>query len=406
MPDRSLNRNKNSRKAKPIQDIKTANKQANSFPMLGANLSSYQNQSNVTKFRGNNEETIKKPLLKRIFNKKVIKRTILTLLIVFLCTGVFLGGKFIYDLSKTFNGNIFGLLFPTKLKGEDSGRVNILLAGYSADDPSHAGAELTDSIMLVSIDTKNNTAWMLSVPRDLWVNIPGYGYQKINAAYEDGQSDNFSAGGYPNGGMGELEQIVSQKFGIPIDYYALIDYTAFKQAVDAVGGITINIQSTDPRGLYDAYTHLKLPNGWVTLDGQQALNLARARGDNAAGDISYGFANSDFDRTLHQRQMLLALKQKVGTTGVISNPISLSQLFDAMGNNVKTDFNVSDIRRLYSLSKKIPTNKIQSLSLNNSNGINLLTGYYTSDGQDALVPVAGINNYSAIQEFVSQHTQN
>src|SRR5581483_1704119 len=149
--------------------------------------------------------------------------------------------------------------------------------------------------MLLSINTKNNTAWMLSIPRDLWVNIPNHGYNKINAVYEFGQNDNFSENGYPNGGMGELEKIVSQKLAIPIDYYALINYTAFKQSVDAVGGVSINIQSHDPRGLFDAYTHLKLPNGNVTLNGQQALDLARARGDNAAGDISYGFPQSDFD---------------------------------------------------------------------------------------------------------------
>ncbi|HUA13233.1 MAG TPA: hypothetical protein VL989_01910, partial [Candidatus Sulfotelmatobacter sp.] len=144
--------------------------------------------------------------------------------------------------------------------------------------------------------------------------------------------------------------------------------------------------------------------GWVTLNGQQALNLARARGDESAGDISYGFPDGDFERTLHQRQMLLALKQKVTTGSVIANPIRLGQLFDALGSNVKTDFNTSNVERLYDLSKKIPDSKIKSLSLNNANGQNLLQSYY-ADGQDALVPALGVNNYSAIQSYVDAQLQ-
>ncbi|HUA13345.1 MAG TPA: LCP family protein, partial [Candidatus Sulfotelmatobacter sp.] len=259
MPDRSINRKRNSKAKRPTVNEKVLNKQAASFPVMGANLSGYGNGGNATKFAGAAYEE-KVPKRKRFFSRKTLKRSFISVLIAILIIGGYVGGKFAYNLSKTFNGNIFGLLFPTKLNGEDSGHVNILLAGYSADDPNHQGAELTDSIMLVSIDTQNNTASMLSIPRDLWVNIPGNGYNKINAAYEDGQADNFSASGYPNGGMGQLEQIVSQKLGIPIDYYGLIDYTAFKDSVNAVGGIRVDIQSSDPRGLYDAYTHLNLPN--------------------------------------------------------------------------------------------------------------------------------------------------
>jgi LCP family protein required for cell wall assembly len=386
------------------QDIVMPQKKgANQFPAIGATLSSYQKMNGKANSLDPTPKKVSR--FKRMLRRITIKRSIITILIIGLCIGGYLGGKFAYDLHKAFGGNILGLLDTTKLKGEDQGRVNILLAGDSSDDPGHQGADLTDSIMLVSLDTQNNTGWALSIPRDLWVDIPNNGYQKINSVYEDGNNGNFSASGYPNGGMGELEQMVSQKFDIPIDYYALIDYTAFKQAVDAVGGINIDIQSTDPRGLYDAYTNLKLPNGEVTLNGQQALNLARARGDDSAGDVSYGFPNSDFDRTMHQRQMLVALEQKATTSSVLANPIKLSQLFDAIGNNVKTDFNTGDLRRLYQLSKKIPSNKITSLSLNSDNGQDLLASYM-SGGQSSLIPAAGINNYSDIDAFVAKYTSN
>lgn len=128
--------------------------------------------------------------------------------------------------------------------------------------------------MVVSLDTKNHTGFMLSIPRDLYVDLGGsWGHQKINAANE---VSSFRQAGYPAGGMGQLEQVVQNELGIPIDYYALIDYTAFKDAVNAVGRITVTIQSSDPRGLYDAYTNLKLPNGQVTLTGNEALELARS----------------------------------------------------------------------------------------------------------------------------------
>ncbi len=315
------------------------------------------------------------------------------------------GGWLDWNLNKVFHcGLACGAqaLSTQKLKGEDQGRVNILLAGDSSDDPGHGGALLTDSIMVVSIDTKNHTGFMLSIPRDLWVNLPGLGHQKINAANEVA---NYSQPGYPQGGMGQLEQIVQTDLGIPIDYYGLINYTAFKDAVNAVGGIRIDIQSPDPRGIYDAYTHLKLPNGWVNLDGEEALNLARARGDDAAGDTSYGLPNSDYDRTMHQRQMLVALEQKAATAGVLTNPIRISQLFSAAGNNVKTDMDLADVLRLAQLTRGANISKLQSLTYPSTatatNASQALLTNFTdpASGQEALIPTAGLDDYGQLQQY-------
>jgi LCP family protein required for cell wall assembly len=341
--------------------------------------------------------------------KKVLKRTAITAAVVFVGWGGFLGWKIIHDTSKIFggHGNLLGFLSTTELKGEAQGRVNILLAGDSTDDPGHQGADLTDSIMILSIDTKNNTAFMLSIPRDLWVNLPdGMGYQKINAANTDTE---FSKSGYPKGGMGALEYTISQDFGIPIDYDALINYTAFRDAVNAVGGVTINVNSPDPRGLYDPNTGTKLPNGNVKLTGQTALNLARSRGD---GYGSYGFPDSDFDRTMYQREIGLAIKSKVMSTGVLANPIKLGQVFDAIGNNVKTDLSTSDVRTLYDLFKKINNSSIQSIGLNSTTydgqkGVDLLSNYTDpSSGEEALVPSSGIGNYSEFQLLLTELTSN
>jgi len=337
--------------------------------------------------------------------KKIVFRSSLVIVALVIATGSWLGWKVVRDVDKVFGGNIISdahaLFSSTKLNGEAQGRVNILLAGNSSDDPGHQGADLTDSVMVVSIDTKNDTGFMLSIPRDLWVDIPGNGYQKINAAYVDGQDQNFSAPGYFNGGMGLLEKVVSQDLGIPIDYYALIDYTAFKDAVNAAGGITITINSPDPRGLYDPYTNLKLPNGVVTLNGQQALNLARARGD---GPGAYGFPQADFNRTQHQRQMLVAIEQKASSLGVATNPVKIGNLFDAIGNNVSTDLTLADALRAAQLSKGFNLNNLQSLTYNYGGTNPLLTSYSAPDGESALIPSAGLGDYSQLQEYYKQQT--
>lgn len=393
---------------RPGQDIITAKRQAGQFPSVGMTLPSPQYGSRTRPASTGKTSRPKAGRFRRFLQKITFKRSAVTVAIIALLIGLFVAGKFIYNAHKLFGGNIFGLLHTTKLKGENTGRVNILLAGNSADDPGHNGANLTDSVMIVSIDTRNNTAFLMSVPRDLWVDIPGGGHQKINAAYAVGQADHFSAPGYPNGGMGLLEQVVQENFGIKLDYYALVDYSALKDAVNAVGGVNINIQSNDPRGLYDPSidyaTHgplVKLSNGQHVLNGEQALDLARARGD-AYG--SYGFDAADFDRTKDQRQLLVALKSKAVSAGVLANPAKLTSLFDAIGSNVKTDFTLSEVHRLYDITKPINSNNIQSLSLNNANGKDLLTSYQTADGESALIPAAGIDDFSNIQAFVRQQT--
>jgi LCP family protein required for cell wall assembly len=386
----------------------TANKQGGQFPTVGMTLRNYQYDPRDRHKRLDQTVVLKARWWNKLSRGITLKRSVITLLILMFLVGGFVAGKFIYNAHKLFGGNILGVLHTTKLKGEDDGRVNILLAGNSADDPGHNGANLTDSIMLVSIDTRNNKMFMLSIPRDLWVKVDGSGHQKINEAYVTGQDNDFDESGYPKGGMGQLEQVVSQDLGVPIDYYALIDYNALKQSVDAVGGIDLTIKSDDPRGLYDPNIDwttkgplVKLTNGPHHLNGQQALDLARARGD---AYNSYGFAGSDFDRTEHQREMLVAVKNKAVSAGTVSNPAKLSKLSDAIGNNVKTDFTLPEVHRLYDLTKNINGNSVKSLSLNDDNGKNLLMSYATPQGQSALIPAAGLDNWYQIQSFVNRQT--
>jgi len=298
----------------------------------------------------------------------------------------------------TGNNNPFQIVeaFSAADLKQTDGRTNILLAGYSADDANHGGAQLTDSIMILSIDQSNKSAAVVSVPRDLYVDIDGYGYSKINAAYVYGEQQKFAESGYADGGMGLLEKTVEENLGIHSNYQALINYTAFKDLVDAVGGISVTIKSSSSYGLYDPNTNLKLSNGTQNLNGQTALNLARSRGE---GYGSYGFAQGDFTRTQNQQAILLALKDKAGAS---LNLGKITNIADAVGDNIETDLQLNEIKTLYSVSKKIDAAAITTITLNDVDGTNLLTSYTTKNGQSALIPAEGVDNFSAIQQVVDK----
>ena len=346
--------------------------------------------------------------------KRSLGYGLLALLIIFVAGAAWVSWKFEQNCAKVFDDcSLFSLFNNSPLKGEDTGRINILLAGYSVDDPGHSGAQLTDSIMLVSLNTRQHTGYMLSIPRDFYVNIPGHDHSKINAAYEYGQQDNFSEDGYPSGGMGLLEKVVSTNFGVSINYYGLVNYAAMRDAVNAVGGIDVTINSPDGK-LYDPNKDwgtngplVDLTNGTHHLDGREALDLARARGDSSPYGYSVGFEKSDYQRTEDQRMELTSLKTKASSAGVLINPIKLSDLLDAVGNNIKTDFQSKNIHRLAGIVRKIPNSQLKSVGLNDidGHGKNLLASYSSYSSGSAIIPAAGIDDFSDIQSYITQLNQ-
>ncbi len=330
------------------------------------------------------------------------KRLLASFLLAALVLLIFIGTWDALNISraatKVFgSGNLFVLLTEGSVKSQNN-RVNILLVGYSIDDPGHPGADLTDSMILLSMNTRDHTGYMLSIPRDLYLKIPGFGYGKINEAYKDG-------------GMSLLKQIIEQDFQTSVNYYMLVNYSAVRDTVNTLGGITINIASPDPRGLYDPNINwadggpLKLANGPQKINGQTALNLTRARGDPSPdGRLPYGFPQSDFDRTQHQRQVLAAIKDKLSWR-LILNPLQNGKIFQAMGKNVKTDIGLGEARSLFKTFNSIPNSNLQSISMRNINGKNLLTSYTADSGQSALVPAAGLESYLQIQAAIDQLNQ-
>jgi LCP family protein required for cell wall assembly len=300
--------------------------------------------------------------------------------------GVF-GWNLYGRLSAMFGGNsdLLSLFAGQQLKGEDTGRINVLLLGVG--DAGHSGENLSDTIMVISYDVKTKQTAMISVPRDLYVKIGDYGSAKINAAHAYGEYYK-----YTGGGPALAEKTIGEVLGIPINYYARVDFTGLKDIVNAVGGIDINVKSD----LYDPYYpsddglksgELFIKKGQQHMNGDLALRYSRSRE-----------TTSDFDRARRQQEVLTAIKTKVMSADTLLNPTKISDIATALGKHLKTDFSVSEITRGIEIFKGVDTSKIKNKVFDNSP-----EGLLVSDSGAAgyiLIPRAGMNNYSQLQAVV------
>ena len=333
----------------------------------------------------------------------------------------------------TKNSTILSIVEPeVALKTDSSNRTNILLFGTSQDDEAHQNASgggglwLTDSIMMISINQDTKVVSMISIPRDLWVNIPGgcsVGYQaKINAVYEcgadlvydDGNADNED--GYADkdaNGAAALSEVMTTVTGLTPQYYVHVNYTVLKDVIDALGGIDVDIVGDGADGVYDTnfdwnctdgpYTckHVYYPtNGTYTLDGEAALYLARARSD--AGLYSYknfGLSGGDYSRQVNQQKIIQAIQKKVTTNTTLSNPVKVLNLLDALGTNITSDFEVGELKTLLSLAKKVDTTAMQTISLATDG--EAVVGSMTISGQSAQIATSGLLDYTSIQAYIT-----
>lgn len=341
-------------------------------------------------------------------SKKLFKRIFLFLLVIIVLIGGYLGIKALIAGSNIFGGNLFDILSQAQpLKTDVNGRSNVLIFGTSEDDPhEHGGASLTDSIMLMSIDQKKNQVALSSVPRDLWVDYDTsceFGNTgKINVVYVCGAGET-DLKTHSEAGSQALMKKVGEFYGLDMQYYVHVTYTALQQGVDAVGGVDVTIESSDPRGIldrnfdwecnYKCY-YVKYPNGPAHLDGKHALALARARND-AGG---YGLSDGNFDREKNQQKIILALRAKAASAGTLANPVATSSLIDSIGNNVKTNFAPGEVKTLIKLAQKVSNKQIDRIDLNDPAHPLLTTG--SQGGQSIVRPVAGLYDYSQIQALI------
>ncbi len=287
-------------------------------------------------------------------------------------------------------------LDPSQLKGEGDGRINILLLGKGGE--GHTAPDLTDTILVASIDPINNTGSLLSIPRDLYVDQNG-SYTKINSVYANAKSASSAQGSDTNqaeeDGIKALEDMVSDKMGIPVHYHLMVDFEAFIQAIDTVGGIEIDVpeNATVYETLYDHQAEqsyvLNVQQGVSSFDGKRALFYSRSRQTSARGD---------FDRTERQRLVILALKEKILSAGTFANPAKITGLLDSFGDNVRVNMTINEMLRLYEIGQKIDASNVASLGL--ADPPNQLVQTDNINGLSIVRPVAGLDDYDDIRSYV------
>ncbi len=268
-----------------------------------------------------------------------IVKTVLVCVLAIVVAAAGLGAAYLGNINSRLRKNIDSSLLGTLSKKEAGKPFYMLLLGVDKDEArakgseygSSEGAYRSDSIMLVRIDPQKKKATLVSIPRDLRVDMGEYGTQKINAAYA-------------LGGPTLAVKTVQKLSGVKISHYAEIDMDGMEKVVDAVGGVTVNlgVAVKDPK-----YTKLDLPAGKVKLNGKKAALLCRAR---HAYD-SYGAG--DFYRAANQRAVIAAVAKKV----LSSDVATMTKTVTAMADMVHTDMSATDIVSLASDMRGMDTSK-------------------------------------------------
>ena len=233
-------------------------------------------------------------------------------------------------------------------------RVNILFIGLDYGDWSadRLGASRSDTMILLTIDPLSKTAGMLSIPRDLWVNIPGHGYGKINTAYYIG--DAFAL---PGGGPELAIRTVEQVIGVPVQYYVRIDFYTFIDIVDELGGIDVQVEDRlvlDPIG--PGMDKVILTPGLRHLNGWKALAYARIRKQTQGGDV---------DRARRQQQVIMALRDKVFSAENFPTLAARAPaMYEYFSYGIHTNMAFNDAMQLAVLAQQIPVGSIKQGVIN------------------------------------------
>ena len=334
----------------------------------------------------------KKPMSKK---RKVIFWIISVVLLLLIGCGVafVVWGNDIIAKITGGQSNIFDLIFVEEtyepLKVGSNGRTNILAFGTSGynmqgdeGDGVHDGAQLTDSIMVISLDQDTGDVAMLSLPRDLKASPTCTATGKINEVYwcnnmhdEDEQA-----------GAEALMTEVGDILGLDFQYYAHVNWGSLVDIVNILGGITITLDE----GIYDyGYTEAVFePGVEYTLNGEEALGLARAR---------HGTTGGDFSRGASQQKILIGIKNKV-----LEKDLSITDLLglaSTLGDNLRTNFSLDEMKTLAHLSSNLDFDSMRQVSLIEPVRF-MTTG--SINGISYVLPSAGVGNYGSIQEYVAK----
>jgi len=238
---------------------------------------------------------------------------------------------------------------PTLTPWDGASRVTILLLGLDYRDwQSGEKYSRSDTMILLTLDPLSKSAGILSIPRDMWVAIPGFQHGKINTAYFLGDAYKL-----PGGGPGLAVKTVEQFVGVPINYYAQIDFDAFVRFIDEIGGVKINVPekiTVDLLGGGGAKTKKTLQPGVQTLPGEWALAYARMRYTQ----------NGDFDRANRQQQVIMAVRDKVLNLNILPTLIAKApSLYSQLSTGIHTNLSLDNAIKLALLAQQVPSQNIR-----------------------------------------------
>ncbi len=282
-----------------------------------------------------------------------------------------------------------------QLIGEEEDRVNVLLLGMGGE--GHDGAMLTDTLIVMSIKPSTGQIAMLSLPRDMWVETNEFGYSRINKVNYYGEQE------IPDKGPEYTRNLVQEITGLEIPYYLRIDFEGFREIVDSLGGVDVEVENgfidKDYPGANYGYMTVEFERGNQHLDGEKALEYARSRHGiitDADPESEVESEGSDFARSRRQQKLIAAIKDKAMSTGTLANPRKLNSLFKALEKNILTNAQMWEGLRLFDLTENYDINSTQVSVISNEE---FLKVYITADGAYTLIPREGFNNYEKIIEF-------
>ena len=266
-------------------------------------------------------------------------------------------------------------LMPYVEPWDGASRISVLFMGLDYRDwEEGSDASRTDTMILFTLDPKTMTAGMLSIPRDMWVHIPGFDHGKINTAYSLGEAYN-----YPGGGPALASRTVEHFLGVPVHYYVQLDFITFIHIVDELDGVRITIK--EPITVYpleypnfDSHRKVVLEPGPYTLPGNYALAYARARNTEGA----------DFDRAARQQELILAMRDRILEFNMLPRLVSnASSIYARLSEGIHTNLTLQQSIQLGLLAMDINRRDIRSGIIDPS----MLSFGKSPDGLDVLIAV-------------------